>query len=245
MTSRPPLNLGESLRRADPRMVFAPDYSTIYVSVPKTGCTTIKMVVAASSGLLRPDQLKRARGWIHNSWREQDERWSELSTEDREAMLLGEDTFRFTSIRNPYERLVSCYLNKIAGGEANYHLAKRLRDRGEVTMLSFLKFVADQPPMERDVHCRAMVDLCYSGHVQYHDIIRYESFEVDLRRVMEKLNVVDFPIPKPSHSQRTDAGSHVSELLGVEECALIRSVYERDFETFGYSLRMDGLGGSD
>jgi len=81
---------------------------------PKTGCTTIKMIVAASVGMLGDEALKtRNRPGIHEAWRNREVNWSHLADAQREALLTGESTFRFTSVRNPFERLVSCYLNKI------------------------------------------------------------------------------------------------------------------------------------
>ena len=109
-------------------------------------------------------------------------------------------------------------------------------------MLSFLRFVADQPPLDRDVHCRAMVDLCYAGRVNYSEIVRYESFEDDLRRVMLSLKAVDWPIPKPWPVQRTFAGSQMQDLLGGEERALIKGIYGRDFDAFGYSRELADAG---
>jgi hypothetical protein len=229
-------NFGEPMRRMDPRMIFSPDLSTLYVSVPKTGTTTIKTVVAACVGLLDSQSVSRGgRVQIHRALRRREGRWSDLADEERREMLCGESTFRFTSVRNPYERVVSCYLNKIADGYADFYLARQLRQHGEVTLLSFLKFVADQSPIKRDVHCRAMVDLCYHDHVSYDDIVRYESFEGDIRRILEKLNVTNITIPKAGSANRTDAGLYLDELLGIDECALIREIYQRDFEAFDYS----------
>jgi hypothetical protein len=235
-------DLGEPPSRMDPRMIFSSDLATLYVATPKTGCTTIKTVVAAAIGLLDPSQLSgRARGRIHRAWRVRDRTWSDLTDEEREKTMFSDAAYRFTSVRNPYERLVSCYLDKIADGES-YHLGRRLHGQGEVTMLSFLQFVADQPPLRRDVHCRAMVDLCHFDKIRYDDIIRYEYFERDIRRVMGKLNLFDFPLPTASLSQRTDAGHYVHELLGEAECSLIQAIYHRDFDAFGYSRDLFDVG---
>jgi len=89
-----------------------------------------------------------------------------------------------------------------------------MKDLGVRSLLSFLEIVARQPPLRRDVHCRAMTDLCYAGRIGYDDMIRYETFEADLRRVMARLNLVDFDIPKPAWRNKTDAGSHMRDLLG-------------------------------
>jgi hypothetical protein len=235
--------LGEPPSRMDSRMIFSPGRGLLYVSVPKTGCTTIKTVVAASVGFVEPRVLSRnADGSIHRALLGRGELWSGLTDAERGELLFDETVFRFTSVRNPYERLVSCYLDKLVEGRPKYYLRDLLLQRGEVTMLSFLRFVADQPPLDRDVHCRAMVDLCYAGHINYNEIIRYETFEDDLRRVMDSLQAVGWPIPKPWPVQRTFAGSHISEILGREERALIRRIYGRDFDAFGYSRALADVG---
>ena len=79
-----------------------------------------------------------------------------------------------------------------------------------------------------------MTDLCFIGTISYDDIIRYETFDADIRRILERLNVPDLSIPKAAPSNRTEAGSHVFEMLGRRECDLVREIYKSDFETFGY-----------
>ncbi|MGI9170013.1 MAG: sulfotransferase family protein [Caulobacteraceae bacterium] len=230
------LGLGERPRHLNQRMIFTPDRSALYVSVPKTGCTTIKMVVGASVGLLAPAVLDRkTRGGIHGRWRNREIGWSDLVNAKREALLTGPGTYRFTSVRNPFERVVSCYLNKIIGKGGKYYLSKQLKEEGDISMLSFLKFVRKQPPLERDVRGRAMTDLCFTGRVEYDDIVRYETFEPDLRRVMAVLKVPHFGIPSPSDESKTDAGKQVQTLLGEEERDLVREIYKLDFQAFGYS----------
>lgn len=231
------VDLGERPARINPRMIFAPDRSALYVAVPKTGCTTVKTIVAAAVGMLDGEALKgRTRGGIHDAWRDREANWSRLPEAERQALLTSAATFRFTSVRNPFERLVSCYLNKIVDRGGGYNLGGRMKDLGVDSLLSFLEVVARQPPLSRDVHCRAMTDLTFAGAIRYDDIVRYETFEKDLRRIMARLNMTDFNIPRPAGRNRTDAGSRLHELLGPRESDLIREIYRRDFEAFGYSM---------
>ncbi len=231
------VDLGEPAARINPRMIFAPDRSALYVAVPKTGCTTVKTIVAAAVGMLDPKALtRRSRPGIHEAWRDREASWSHLPEAERQALLTSAATFRFTSVRNPFERAVSCYLNKIVGYDTDDHLGRHMKGLGVDTLLSFLEVVAGQPPLFRDVHCRAMTDLTHIGAVAYDDIVRYETFEADLRRIMVNLNVSTLDIPRPARRNRTDAGSRLHELLGPRECDLIREIYRRDFETFGYSM---------
>ena len=230
------VDLGEPAARINPRMIFAPDRSALYVAVPKTGCTTVKTIVAVAAGMLRAKALeRRSRGAIHGRWRDREANWSHLSEAERQALLTGAATFRFTSVRNPFERLVSCYLNKIVGRGEDAYLGRRMKDLGVGSLLSFLEVVARQRPLLRDVHCRAMVDLTHISAVRYDDIVRYETFEADLRRIMARLNAPSLDIPTAARN-RTDAASHLHELLGPRECDLIREIYRRDFEIFGYSM---------
>jgi len=100
--------LDEQPRRMDPQMVFSPDLTKLYVSVPKTGCSSIKTIMAASFGLVEPEVLGRQKsGDIHNLLVGRAVKWSDLGERGREEMLSSESVFRFTSVRNPYERLVS------------------------------------------------------------------------------------------------------------------------------------------
>lgn len=231
------LGLGEKPRQLDSRMIFTPDRSLLYVSVPKTGCTTIKMVIGASIGLVDPEALQhQTKGGIHNRWNARNTKWSDLIDEKRGDLLTGGSTFRFTSVRNPFERIVSCYFSKIAGPNDSFYLAKRLRDRGDTSILAFLEFVRDEPPLKRDIHCRAMTDLCFSGRVQYDDLIRYETFEADLRRMMVRLDLPTQNIPRPAAASKTNAGARMHTLLGPRECDLVREIYQADFKEFGYSL---------
>lgn len=231
------LGLGEQPLQLDSRMIFIPDRSLLYVSIPKTGCTTIKMVIGASVGLLNPQALKhKTRGGIHNTWNARETKWSDLIDEKRGDLLTGGSTFRFTSVRNPFERIVSCYLNKITGKNDAFYLARKLRERGDTSLLAFLKFVRDEPPLKRDVHCRVMTDLCFSGRVRYDDLIRYETFEADLRRMMVRLDLPTHSIPRPAAASRTNAGARMHALLGPEERDLVREIYDADFKEFGYSL---------
>ena len=117
-------------------------------------------------------------------------------------------------------------------------MARRAQGHGEISLLGFLEFVQGQPPLRRDVHCRVMSDLCFSGHVCYDDIIRYETFDYDVKRVMKKLNIGHLNIPTPSRKNKTDAGAKMHALLGESECELIREIYKADFEEFGYSTAL-------
>ena len=232
--------LEEESQSLDSRMIFTPDYSTMYVSVPKTGATTVKTVFGAAVGIVKPNSrgYRVSLGDIHNKWGRRKGKWSDVSDEVKYRLLTAPSTFRFTSVREPFERLVSCYLDKIVQQADTYYLAKRLKEQGDASFLAFLKDVQLQPPMSRDVHCQAMVDLCFVNKIKYDEIIRYETFHRDLGRVMARLNIATMDIPPPEPFSFTGARIRMHPLLGSRECNLIREIYKADFEAFGYSMAL-------
>ena len=112
-----------------------------------------------------------------------------------------------------------------------------MRARGVDSLLSFLEAVAGEAPLDRDVHCRAMTDLCRPDRIVFERIIRYERFEADVRSAMVGVGFDDRPPPKPPWSNRTNAGGHLADLLGSRERDLVRAIYRDDFEAFGYDPR--------
>jgi hypothetical protein len=217
-------------------MIFTPDHSVLYVSMPKTGCTTIKTVMAGAAGLLDPAarDFGSDRNQVHDLWLEEGRRWNRLSEPQRQSMLRSGETFRFTSVRDPFERIISCYLSKVASNTSRNRLRRMMMDLGDLTLLGFLKAVQKQPPLERDVHCQRQVDLSSWGNIVFDFLIRHESFSADLRTVIDRLNVPRLRIPRRKANAATHAGDHMAHLLGPDEIALVREIYEADFEAFGY-----------
>jgi hypothetical protein len=217
------------------RMIFTPDRSVLYVAVPKTGCGSIKTLMAGAVGMLNPadEDFGLDQEGIHRRWTDR-RRSSGLRPEGIDAMLTGDGTFRFTSVRDPFERIVSCYLDKVVNEESTYILREDMLDRGVQSLAAFLQFVRDQPPHERDRHCRRQVDLCFPGDIAYDLIIRHETFAADLATLIGRLNVPGLRIPLQDPTKGTDARSAKDALLGPDERDLVREIYAADFEAFGY-----------
>lgn len=228
-------------RRGHPAMdqllIVTPDLGALYVSCPKTGCTTIKTVLAAAAGGVDPTAVDFGLSIpdVHEWWLHRAPRWSLLSMEDRRRLLLSSEVFRFTSVRDPYERVVSCYLAKVARPNAS-QLRRIMKMRADMSLLGFLRYIAETPAPARDIHCRRMVDLTGHGAVPFDVIVRHESFEADLTRVIERLAIPGLRVPPQNPARPTHAGERLAELLGKEEKALAAEVYAEDFAAFGYPI---------
>src|SRR5947199_7233885 len=79
-------------------------YAAVFIEIPKVGCTSLKSICAQLLGL----DLKGVGGDPHQV------RYPTIVAE-RSGDALFPGLFSFAFVRNPWDRLVSCYRDKILG----------------------------------------------------------------------------------------------------------------------------------
>ena len=237
MSSTVPPIAARSHPAMDQLLIFTPDFRALYVSCPKTGCTTIKTVMAAAAGGIDPmtEDFGLSVANIHEWWVRHEPRWSGVTPRERLDLVQSPDVFRFTSVRDPYERIASCWLAKVARPN-NSRLRTTMRERGDSSLLGFLRYVAETPPLARDIHCRRLVDLTGNGAVSFDAVIRHERFAADLSVIIERLAVRGLRIPQQNPARPTHAVEKMAELMGPAERALAAEIYADDFAAFGYPV---------
>jgi hypothetical protein len=206
----------------------------MYVTVPKAACTTILTTL---------------------QWLEADGDESRLPDDPhdkRNSPLLGPlDDMRlfkkamktrcflkFSFVRNPYTRILSCYLDKIAGHpdlKRAYLPKLGLPPDGEFSFREFLELVGRQQPREMNVHWAPQSFLLSSDKVGYDFLGRVERLETDLARVLDMRDLPAPPVSRRARSHATGAHKRLSDFYGPEEIALVREIYAEDFTRFGYS----------
>ena len=207
----------------------------VFVEVPKAGCSVVKRVL----------QYCEVDGeGFDPSASVHDRSISPLAAPLKDGLPLEEvfgtpsPYFRFSFVRNPYTRALSCYLEKIAGEQ--WLRDMRLPDLGfdpheDVSFVQFLRAVAEQPPGEMDIHWAPQHFLLSLQQVRYDFLGRFESFHADLRRMID---AVGLAAPESLLQQRTahatGAGSRLQEFYDDEALALVRDIYRDDFATLGY-----------
>ncbi len=215
----------------------------VFVEVPKAGCSVVKRVL----------QYCEVDGEGYDpSASVHDRSISPLAAPLKGGFALDEvfgtpsRYYRFSFVRNPYTRALSCYLEKIAGEQ--WLREMRLPDLGfdphaEVSFVEFLRAVAAQPPADMDIHWAPQHFLLSLPQVRYDFLGRFESFHADLRRMID---TVGLTVPESLLQQRTahttGAGGRLGEYYDAEALELVQQVYREDFTTLGYgwSLRTAG-----
>jgi hypothetical protein len=118
----------------------------MYLSVPKAACTSVKWALFQARGLALPDLPKL----IH--W----QRWPERVENVRAAC---QGLFAFTVLRNPMERLVSCYRNKFRADGIHDLMGDHAEIRIDWSFRQFVEFVCRTPDEKCNEHIASQVHL--------------------------------------------------------------------------------------
>jgi hypothetical protein len=211
-------------------------YKYLYVATPKAACTAIKHCL---------QQAEMAGTLVFRDYGEEHKpTLSPLLAPIHSPQVYFDafgvdDWFRFTFVREPFGRALSCYLDKIvnSAGERNRLLPRLGLDpnAGIPSFADFLNAVARYPVEEHDLHWAPQSWLTQPDTVKYHFIGRLENFETDFQHVCDRLGI---KMQSQSGRHSTRADEKLAAYYGAEEIELARSIYAQDFIGFGYDSNL-------
>lgn len=155
----------------------------------------------------------------------------------------------FTVVRNPYDRVLSAFLNKVALGEKGIDSRKpRFRvvpGWGEATPAGFAEFVAflDRGGLSHDRHWWPQCDLLIMPPEHFDLIGRLETLPEDMARLLTMIGrdpdharALEKPHPLEASQPHkiTGATSKRAQFYTPDLERVVRRLYARDFATFGY-----------
>lgn len=148
----------------------------------------------------------------------------------------GQATF-FSVVRNPYVRVLSAYLDKVAKEQrdlAVWHpIARRFRLSGEArpSFLEFLQLIASEDPWLVDQHFAPQYVNILTGLVTPNYVGRMEEMQGVSAFLARHGVTIENHIP-----HGTKARHSIADFYGPKETKLAAEIYSRDFDLFGYSL---------
>lgn len=206
------------------RTVFLPERKVIYFINPKVGSSTIIRSLLAFDGPNRSDE---------DFYRKEMQRQISSERDPRLflRMLRDQSCYRFTFVRHPVGRILSCYRDKIVReSNARFRTYLGLNPSGAVSLTSFLEAVAAQKPEAMNRHWRPQ-SLLIPASVPV-TIKKFEAFEPHLAEVAEEASLEGFKlIDHSSHS----TGKPDTDALDPTDLRLIQQIYADDFSRFGYA----------
>ncbi len=222
-------------------MFFSQKGTWMYVQSSKCGCTLIKNILARleNESLSTMDEMQ-----IHSKDFHQLKMFSDFTLKEILTFLRSDDVYRFAFVRNPFRRIISCYINKFVHKKdnasiiaiKNYCIDRYSLSVDSFDFIHFLKFVSEQDPADMDRHWRPMVDALSYGKITYNFVGKLENFEDDFQKVLDSIGADDSNWK--SFLGLRNASSYSKpwqEYYSEEAIDLVRQIYSRDFSAFDYS----------
>lgn len=176
--------------------VWLEAYSAVYIEVPKVACSSIKIALASVLGI----HLAATGGDPHKV----------LFPEPlvQPGPMLCPGLFSFAFVRNPWDRLVSCYRDKILGHVLDFTafhpergvaccLARFDAFRPGMPFDAFVRAVAAIPDREADDHFRSQHSFATNaaGEIAVDYVGRFETFGSGFEQVCRKLGLPALKLP--------------------------------------------------
>ncbi|XP_050670595.1 carbohydrate sulfotransferase 11 [Leptidea sinapis] len=239
-------------------------HKLLYCYVPKVACTNWKRTLMILTGkwnnntdvLSIPAGLAHSPGMFRNL--------SSVSKEERDIML--ENYHKMIIVRNPFERLLSAYRNKLAG---NYSSAKYFQKRvgkriikafrenpsnesleygNDVTFREFALFLTNRSEELVDIvnneHWQPITNLCHPCLIKYTLVGQYETLLDDALLALHTISASHIHFPRLAHTSGT--AEKLRNYFAQLELPLIRrlyKLYKYDYKLFSYDL--DNIVGFD
>lgn len=221
----------------DLRCAVSEEYRFVYVVTPKVACTSVKTALLPLFG--RDPAEAGERGQAHKILA----RAGAIENGNQFMARLEShyrDYFKFSFVRNPFDRLVSCYYSKInphvVGIDQEPYDGVELRPG--MSFEEFAEAVCMIPDEKANVHFRSQHRFLYDQGAEgtpFVDFLgRFENMEEDFGRVAERIGV-ELSLPHSNRSKRR----RQQDYRGFYNPELARKVgerYRKDCELFGYSF---------
>jgi len=200
----------------------------IYYPIPKVACSSLKVAISEIMGIELFDDRPHAT------------RFPEIHLNQSNHI----DYFKFAFVRNPWDRLVSCYKDKILyctdhkgirdayNGQLPPFMRKYPFEKG-MSFSSFVEAVSLIPDKDAEDHFVSQITfLSHNGKLVTDFLGRFENIENDWGDICKRLAIPATPlghrkqiIDKPYQDFYTD-----------RLVALVGERYKKDIATFGYTF---------
>lgn len=232
--------------------IYDEERKFIFAYVPKVACTNWKSIFRKLNG---------AEDWLNSTLAHDRDKGGLTYLEpelDAPNAGLPEGVPRYAMVRDPYERALSAYLNKIehlAGKPPSKRFDHWNRIIDEIDAFRREALGADQYPQinfevflrwlkesgswsARDEHWAPQSDLLCQPHVAFDYIGRFEAIEKDSAHILDLIGEnVRLPSQKQVKFAPTNAKAFLETYLTPQARDLVEDIYAVDFINFKYKSR--------
>jgi len=216
---------------------ISPRYRYMYLENPKVGCTSIKEVLQdkeiLGTELTRPADVHNRKASPLSSPRD-------FSNTEFEALLRDPAFLKFSFVRNPFVRTLSCYIDKIENNQIHKRDILQTLGKPEVNLETFVSYaeflsaVARQDVSQMDIHWRPQTQQIFYHLIDYNFIGRMEDFNHDWQTAERLLFPETIAAKGTAHKNKSGAAALLDKYYSGEEIELVRKIYAEDFSVFNY-----------
>jgi len=221
----------EQRERFDSAVFISPKHDFLFTKNEKCGNNTARMTLqhlAAEKAL--PATFRDVNRWAAPMLQPSDLKLARV--EDMNDLI----PFKFAIVRNPFARLLSCYLSKFAGATSKKSLRKRLGVEGALSFAQFVARVCAQAPLEMDPHWRVQYFNIFCDRLKYDHFVRFENYEPEFNALMLRFFGKTGIQSVRKGAQQADL--KLTDYYTSEIAKTVRDKYAIDFETFGYGTEL-------
>ena len=235
----------------DSKYIVSDKYRFVYFVAPKVACSSIKFALLPLFEDLDPAEY-RVRQGNENSAIKIHELFADSDYQVRKRQFLkrldggGYDNyFKFAFVRNPWDRLVSCWNHKLSeesspGLKSPARLAERVYSG--MPFPEFVEVVADTPDSGANLHFKSQSSMIY-GNSNGEDrgppladfVGRFENLQADFSAVVERIGAEGKL--RLGHLMRRNTESRpYTDFYDDRLRDLVYERYREDIEKFNYSF---------
>jgi len=216
------------------RATVSRKHSYCYFRIPKCANTTIiKTLVqhdpALKASIDKSAKPKRASRGLYRAIA-----WSPES--------LAKRYFCFTFVRNPYTRVLSAYLDKIASAEpGNYPYVTATLGKADISQVAFPDFIAflEKGGLFSNVHWAPQTSILPIDTKLIAFIGKVENLQSDLTRLINQIPGLSPFNAVVTHEQgRRNSDALISEYYDADLVSRVFELYREDFISLGYSEKV-------
>ena len=137
------------------------------------------------------------------------------------------DYFKFAFVRNPWDRLVSCWHNKVI--DSNYFRFSDAKRTDMRIFTNFVNFISGLDIENCDPHLRLQCRLIDLNHIDY--LGRLESLDSDLSKIFHILGI---PLENIESKNVSSEKIHYHEYFDSALVGKVYQIYRRDIQIFGF-----------
>jgi hypothetical protein len=219
----------------------------VYIETPKVACSSIKLILQRIE--LKDFNLNKDMDILHN--REYSPLLKPTQVGDFGEIIKKKEFFKFCFVRNPYTRILSAYLDKIASKNEDTfrkhciytQLGYDFRSTEQtISFKDFVRSISTHPIKMMDPHWRPQYYQTLQDFVDYDFIGRFESIERDIEFVVKKIaGRKGKKYITQSRTHKTGADSLIRQYYTEEIRDMVYTKYRKDFNYFGYSSVLNEL----